>query len=96
MRALVLGVNGFGNFAGVIGSELYQSKYAPGYKLPFYATLGFIAAALLGYLSYRFKLAAVNRSKQRKLRAMTPQEIEYERTDNTRYSDKKLTFTYGL
>lgn len=96
MRALVLGVNGFGNFAGVIGSQLYQSKYSPGYKLPFYATLGFVAAALLGYLSYRFTLAAVNRKKQRKLRAMTPQEIEFERTDDTRYSDKKLTFTYGL
>jgi len=48
MRALVLGVNGFGNFAGVIGSQQYQSKYAPGYRLPFYVTLGFIAVALAG------------------------------------------------
>jgi len=96
MRALVLGVNGFGNFAGVIGSQLYQSKYAPGYRLPFYATLGFVATALLGYLSYRFTLAAVNKRRHEKLQNMTPQEIEYERINDTRYSDKKLTFTYGL
>jgi hypothetical protein len=96
MRALVLGVNGFGNFAGVIGSQLYQSKYAPGYRVPFYATLGFVATALIGYLSYRFTLAAVNKRRHEKLQHMTPQEIEYERMNDTRYSDKKLTFTYGL
>jgi hypothetical protein len=96
MRALVLGVNGFGNFAGVIGSQLYQAKYAPSYKLPFYATLGFIIAAILGYASYRFTLAAVNKRRRRKLQNMTPQEIEYERISDERYSDKKLTFTYGL
>lgn len=96
MRALVLGVNGFGNFAGVIGSQLYQSKYSPGYKLPFYATLGFVATALIGYLSYRFSLAAVNKRRHRKLQGMTTEEVEYERSNDTRYSDKKLTFTYGL
>ena len=96
MRALVLGVNGFGNFAGVIGSQLYQSKYAPGYKLPFYATLGFVASAILGYLAYRFTLADVNKKRQKKVAMMTAQEIEYERMNETRYSDKKLTFIYGL
>jgi hypothetical protein len=96
MRALVLGVNGFGNFAGVIGSQLYQSKYSPGYKLPFYATLGFISVAILGYLSYRFTLVAVNRRRNKRLQMMTVQEIEYERMSDKRYSDKKLTFTYGL
>src|ERR1700761_274577 len=87
MRALVLGVNGFGNFAGVIGSQLYQSKYAPGYRLPFYATLGFVATALLGYLSYRFTLAAVNRQRHKKLQNMTVEEIENERVNDVRYSD---------
>lgn len=96
MRALVLGVNGFGNFAGVIGSQLYQSKYSPGYKLPFYATLGFVAAALLGYVAYRFTLAAVNQRRHKIMQSMTAQEIEYERMNDTRYSDKKITFIYGL
>lgn len=96
MRALVLGVNGFGNLAGVIGSELYQPQYAPGYKIPFYATLGFIIAAIIGYLSYRFTLAGVNRKKERILCSKSAEEVQRERTDDTRYSDKKWTFIYGL
>jgi hypothetical protein len=30
-RALVLGVNGFGNLSGVIGSQLFRKSYAPEY-----------------------------------------------------------------
>ena len=32
-RALVLGVNGFGNLSGVIGSQLFRSSYAPAYMM---------------------------------------------------------------
>ena len=92
----MLGVNGFGNFAGVIGAQLYKDRYKPDYSLPFFATLGFVAAALLGYLSYRFTLAAVNRRKMEAMRRMTEEEIERERLDDARYGDKKRTFIYGL
>ncbi|KAH7092575.1 major facilitator superfamily transporter [Paraphoma chrysanthemicola] len=95
-RSLVLGVNGFGNLAGVIGSQLYKSHYAPRYLTPFYATLGFIAAALSGYLAYRCTLMEVNRRKQRILATKTQDEIDAERTDDTRYADRKWTFIYGL
>ncbi|KIX94011.1 uncharacterized protein Z520_10348 [Fonsecaea multimorphosa CBS 102226] len=95
-RALVLGVNGFGNLSGVIGSQLFRSSYAPKYLIPFYVTLGFIAVALAGYLAYRFTLAAVNRRRQAKVDAMSPEEIEDEKTNPQRYGDKKYTFIYGL
>ncbi|KAL0943055.1 allantoate transport protein [Colletotrichum truncatum] len=95
-RSLVLGVNGFGNLAGVIGSQLYRDRYKPGYRIPFYATLGFVAAALVGYLAYRFTLAAVNRRKLEVMRNKTQEDIERERVDSTRYADKKWTFIYGL
>jgi hypothetical protein len=91
-----LGVNGFGNLAGIIGAQLYKDKYKPGYELPFYATLGFVATALLGYLAYRFTLAAINRRKKNVMRRMADEEIERERLDETRYGDKKWTFIYGL
>jgi hypothetical protein len=32
-RALVLGVNGFGNLSGVIGSQLFRKSYAPDYLM---------------------------------------------------------------
>lgn len=95
-RSLVLGVNGFGNLAGVIGSQVYSSKYAPSYHVSFYVTLGFVAASFVGYIAYRFTLAAVNRHKRSVLARMTQEEIEEERRNNARYGDKKHTFIYGL
>ncbi|KAK7421662.1 hypothetical protein QQX98_002129 [Neonectria punicea] len=95
-RSLVLGVNGFGNLGGIIGAQLYRPRFAPDYHVPFYVTLGFLVVALVGYLSYRFMLAAVNKRKQAVLAVMTEEEVEHERLDERRYADKKLTFMYGL
>ncbi|OLN87016.1 High-affinity nicotinic acid transporter 1 [Colletotrichum chlorophyti] len=95
-RSLILGLNGFGNLAGVIGSQLYRERYKPGYRIPFYVTLGFVAVALLGYLSYRFILAAANHKKREIQQGKTQDDIERERVDGTRYADKKWTFIYGL
>ena len=95
-RFLVLGVNGFGNLAGVFGSQLYKQRYAPEYLLPSYITLGFVAVALVGYVAYRFTLQAVNRRKMDILAGKSPEEIEGERVNVTRYADRKWTFIYGL
>ncbi|KAH8626263.1 hypothetical protein IG631_18281 [Alternaria alternata] len=95
-RSLVLGVNGFGNLAGVIGSQLYKKRYAPRYLTPFYATLGFVAAALIGYTAYRFILKAVNRRKMIWAEGRSAEQIEAERLDSTRYADAKMSFLYGL
>jgi hypothetical protein len=91
-----LGVNGFGNLAGVIGSQVYDAKYGPHYRTSFFITLGIAIVSFLGYLAYRFTLAAVNRYKRKNLARMSPDEIDRERTDNTRYADRKVTFIYGL
>jgi predicted MFS family arabinose efflux permease len=95
-RSLVLGVNGWGNLAGVIGSQLYRSEYGPEYKTPLYATVGFVAVSLLGYAAYRYALQTVNMRRVLKLAGMCPEEVQRERTDGTRYADKKWTFIYGL
>jgi hypothetical protein len=95
-RTLVLGVNGFGNLAGVIGSQIYDAKYGPSYRTSFFITLGIAIVSFLGYTSYRFTLAAVNKYKRRRLAGMTVEELENERTNQARYADKKLTFIYGL
>ncbi|KAF7561673.1 hypothetical protein G7046_g2451 [Stylonectria norvegica] len=95
-RALCLGVNGFGNLGGVIGAQLYRKKFAPGYRVPFFATLGFLSVALLGYLAYRVLLDIVNKKKTKLLSVMTEVEIENEKHDDRRYADNKLTFLYGL
>ncbi len=95
-RSLVLGMNGFGNLAGIIGAELFQSSYAPRYLIPFYATLGFVATALVGYLAYRYTLLAVNKWRTRQMEGWTDADREAERLSEKRFGDKKFTFMYGL
>lgn len=95
-RALILGVNGFGNLGGVVAAQLYRPKFAPEYRVPFYATLGFVGFALICYLAYRLTLASVNKQRRAKLSTMTRAEIENERVLDERYADAKLTFVYGL
>lgn len=95
-RTIVLGINGFGNLAGVIGSQVYDAKYGPGYRTSFFITLGIAIVSLLGYIAYRLTLAAVNRYKRRVLSQMSAEDIAQERTDDSRYADKKRTFIYGL
>jgi hypothetical protein len=95
-RALVVGVNGWGNLAGVIGSQLYRPEYAPGYRVPFLVTLAFVAAALAGFLAYRATLQAVNRRRAAIMRSKSAEEIEVEMSGDARYADRKWTFAYGL
>ncbi|KAH8723827.1 major facilitator superfamily transporter [Phaeosphaeriaceae sp. PMI808] len=95
-RSLIIGINGFGNLAGVIGSQLYKKRYAPKYLVPFYTTLGFVAAALGGYVTYRVTLDTVNKQKRQILAGLSSEEVEVERVGDTRYADRKWTFIYGL
>ncbi len=80
----------------MIGSQLFRKSYAPKYLVPFYATLGFIAVALVGYLAYRYTLGAVNKRRQTKVDRMTPEEVASEKISDKRYADRKITFIYGL
>jgi len=64
--------------------------------IPFYATLGFIATSIIGYVAYRYTLLAVNRWRVNKMDGWTEDEREFESTSNERYGDKKYTFIYGL
>jgi hypothetical protein len=92
----VLGVNGYGNLAGVIGSQLFRAEYAPRYLVPFYATLGFIVFALAGYIAYRMMLQAVNRYRKRKIASWDAAAVEREFLNERRLGDKKYTFVYSL
>jgi hypothetical protein len=64
--------------------------------VPFYATLGFVAAAFFGYIAYRMVLVAVNEKKVRWLEGRSVQEVEAERLSGERYADEKMEFVYGL
>jgi ACR3 family arsenite efflux pump ArsB len=95
-RTVVIGINGWGNLAGIIGSQLFQAKYGPDYHYPLSVTLGLVAVSLLGYTTYRFVLQFANKRKAKKVAVMTPEEIEDENSNDIRYADAKYTFVYGL
>lgn len=38
-RTVVLGINGWGNLAGIIGSEIFLAKYGTTYRVPLGITL---------------------------------------------------------
>lgn len=95
-RAIVLGINGWGNLGGIIGSELFLAKYGPTYVWPLKVTTGLIAVSFVGYAAYYFELRLWNRYKAKKIANMTPEEIEEENRNDVRYADKKWTFVYGV
>jgi hypothetical protein len=78
-RALVLGLNGFGNLAGVISSMLFAPRYAEdGYIIPFYVTLVCVLTAFVGYLAFRALVVAENHRRTRIVADMDDEEVRRE------------------
>ncbi|KAG0634352.1 major facilitator superfamily domain-containing protein [Tuber brumale] len=48
-RAVVLGINGWGNVAGVLASWIFRPEWAPGYEKSFGWTMGSVGVAWVGY-----------------------------------------------
>ncbi|KAI4906015.1 hypothetical protein J4E90_010974 [Alternaria incomplexa] len=79
-RALLLGINGWGNLAGVISAILFRPKYAAGgYIVPFWWTLASVALAALGYVLFLRRLKAENKTRQDMLRKWSEDDVEAER-----------------
>jgi hypothetical protein len=78
-RALVLGITGLGNLAGVISSMLFTPKYADdGYIIPFYVTLVCVLTAFVGYLAFRALIVAENDRRTRIVADWTDDEVRRE------------------
>ena len=79
-RALLLGINGWGNLAGVISAILFRPKYAAGgYIVPFWWTLASVALAALGYVLFLRRLKTENEMRQDILRKWSEDDVEAER-----------------
>lgn len=63
-RAIILGVNGWGNLAGVLAALLFAPRWRDnGYRVPLSITLGFVVFSFLGYLGIEFMLARLNAAR---------------------------------
>jgi hypothetical protein len=81
-RALLLGINGWGNLAGVMSAILFKPKYADaGYIIPFWWTLLCVALAAVGYILFLRRLMIENETRQMILRNWSEEDVELERVE---------------
>jgi MFS family permease len=81
-RAMLLGINGWGNLAGVISAILFKPKYAEdGYIVPFWWTLLCVALSATGYVLFYRRIKMENETRSMILREWTEDEIEMERLE---------------
>lgn len=81
-RALLLGINGWGNLAGIFSAFLFDPKYEQsGYVVPFWWTLACVFAAALGYLLLWRNLKVENARRRDILSKWDDEEIEREKIE---------------
>ncbi|KAJ9295876.1 hypothetical protein DTO217A2_8938 [Paecilomyces variotii] len=63
-RAIILGVNGWGNLAGVLAAFLFAPRWRGNeYRVPLFVTLGFVVFSFLGFLGLEFMLIQLNAAR---------------------------------
>jgi len=80
-RAIMLGINGWGNFAGVIGAQLFRPRYGPEYVFPFFLTLGSVGLSFVGFGVFRNLVVAENKRRAGMLVEWMEEEVEAERDE---------------
>ncbi|KAK7733482.1 hypothetical protein SLS57_000497 [Botryosphaeria dothidea] len=79
-RAIALGVNGWGNVAGVFASMLFSPKYqADGYRHSFVWTALCVLLAFAGFAGFRALIVAENARRRRTLERWTEDEVDAEK-----------------
>ncbi|KAL1998822.1 hypothetical protein VTN02DRAFT_5514 [Thermoascus thermophilus] len=65
-RAIILGINGWGNLAGVLAAVIFAPRWrGNGYRVPLAITLGFVVISCLGFAMLRTVLVKVNAARSR-------------------------------
>lgn len=63
-RAIILGVNGWGNLAGVLAALLFAPRWRSNeYRVPLFVTLGFVVFSFLGFVVLEFMLTRLNAAR---------------------------------
>lgn len=94
-RAIIMGIYGWNNVAGVIAGQVYSSKYAPSYKASVAATLGIVAFGAAGFVASRALYMLENRRRRREIDNWTEEDFEEERENMRRRGHEKKYFMFG-
>jgi len=83
-RALLLGINGWGNLAGVVAAIMFRPRFAEnGYIVPFWLTLACVAVSALGFVLFLKRLEAENARRKRILETWREEDVDRERIHGT-------------
>lgn len=81
-RAVLLGINGWGNFAGVLSAVIFRPKYAEsGYLVPFWWTLLCVGISAAGYVLFYRNLKRENIRRELMLKSWSSEDVERETAD---------------
>jgi hypothetical protein len=99
-RAVLLGINGWGNFAGVLSALIFKPKYAEsGYVVPFWWTLLCVGLSGVGYVLFYRTLKRENKRRELVLKSWDNEDVERENADGrgpVQDEHRMLIFLIGL
>jgi hypothetical protein len=78
-RALLLGINGWGNLGGILAAMMFKPRYAAsGYLAPFWWTLACVALSALGFVLFLRRLHVENEMRRAVLDRWSEEDIQME------------------
>jgi MFS family permease len=94
-RAIVMGLFGWANLAGVVAGQIWLSEYAPTYRVPLMITMILVAIGIVGFLFMRGVYMYANYKRRRLVATWTPEQLEEEKRSTTRRGHEKRYFVYS-
>lgn len=83
-RAIVLGINGYGNLAGIFAARIFAPKYQKeGFRTSFWMTLVITSFSLVGFAGLRVVLGMINDARKRFLLRWTEADLAEEHASGT-------------
>ncbi|PGH20426.1 hypothetical protein AJ80_03571 [Polytolypa hystricis UAMH7299] len=78
-RAIVLGINGYGNLAGVFAALIFPPRWQEdGYRPSFLITLGFVVVSSIGYMALRTVLLLINKARVKTAARLAAMDVDGE------------------
>ncbi|KAF9884622.1 hypothetical protein FE257_001444 [Aspergillus nanangensis] len=94
-RAVILGINGWSNLAGVIAGQLFKSSHAPSYRFPLIMTMILIAIGMVGFCAIRVTYMFENRRRRRIVASWEATDYTEEQVSRDRRGDQRQTWIYS-
>lgn len=78
-RTIILGINGYGNLAGVFASLIFSPRFQQdSYRIPFLITLGFVLLSFVGFIALWIVLRVINDARSRSTATLPAADLDLE------------------